>query len=177
MKGDFVVKLLEVINEIGIATGEFIDHLPAYKGFRYRSFQFPRYGARRVKVGFYNLKKRGLIKDVGDRRFAFTKKGGTWYAKSTKRYFIKTHPEWDLKWRVIIFDIPKELHRERIKFRYWLKSLGFFPLQESVFVFPYPCEEELGDICARLKISEYIDVLIAESAGFREEEIKEYYEL
>ena len=50
-------------------------------------------------------------------------------------------------------------------------------LQESVFVFPYSCEEEISDISGELKITDYIDVITAESIGFKEKEFLKIFNL
>lgn len=51
--------------------------------------------------------------------------------------------KWDRRWRVVIFDIPNKYNRVRDIFRMRLKQLGLFPLQESVYVSPCPCFEEV----------------------------------
>lgn len=54
---------------------------------------------------------------------------------------IKKPKHWDGKWRVIIFDI-KELRRgDRDRLRVQLRRLGFARLQQSVWIYPYHCEE------------------------------------
>ena len=50
-------------------------------------------------------------------------------------------------------------------------------IQRSVFVFPYPCEEELSDICEQLQIGDYVDMVTAESIGSREEELIKLFKL
>ncbi len=54
---------------------------------------------------------------------------------------------WDRKWRVIVFDIPDKKRKVRDQIRYLFKLAGFYLLQESVWVYPYDCE----DIIALLK--------------------------
>lgn len=54
---------------------------------------------------------------------------------------------WDGKWRVIIFDIPDKKRSVRDQIRSLFKSADFYLLQESVWVYPYDCE----DIIALLK--------------------------
>ncbi len=51
--------------------------------------------------------------------------------------------KWDGLWRIVIFDIPDKDKSAREGLRERLKAMGFYPLQKSVFVFPYPCEEEI----------------------------------
>ena len=50
---------------------------------------------------------------------------------------------WDKKWRVVIFDIEEKYKGLRDAFRLRLGQLGFYQLQESVYVSPYPCFNEV----------------------------------
>lgn len=50
---------------------------------------------------------------------------------------------WDRRWRVVIFDIPNSAKRVRDIFRIRLKQLGLYRLQESVYVSPHPCFDEI----------------------------------
>ena len=59
---------------------------------------------------------------------------------------IKKPPKWDGEWRIVIFDIPDRFKKAREALRKKLKDLGFIKLQESVFVFPYECEDEINFI-------------------------------
>ena len=59
---------------------------------------------------------------------------------------IKKPPKWDGEWRIVIFDIPDRFKKAREALRNKLKDLGFLKLQESVFVFPYECEDEINFI-------------------------------
>ena len=56
---------------------------------------------------------------------------------------LLTPKKWDGKWRVIIFDIPESYHHTRDIFRMRIRQLGLYFLQESVFVSPYPCFNEV----------------------------------
>lgn len=57
---------------------------------------------------------------------------------------IKRPKNWDGKYRIVIFDIVqlKKLYREA--FRGKLKELGFYRLQDSVWVIPFDCRDEIG---------------------------------
>ena len=48
---------------------------------------------------------------------------------------------WDHKWRVIIFDICEEKRGLRDMLRNQLVYIGFERLQNSVWIYPYECEE------------------------------------
>src|SRR3989339_1724517 len=59
---------------------------------------------------------------------------------------IKKPAKWDGEWRIVIFDIPERFKKAREALRKKIKDLGFVKLQESVFVFPYECEDEIDFI-------------------------------
>ncbi len=56
---------------------------------------------------------------------------------------ISIPKKWDKKWRLVVFDIPKNLNKARDILRFQLKYLGFYKLQKSIFVFPYDCRDEI----------------------------------
>ena len=68
----------------------------------------------------------------------------------------------DGKWRVVVFDIPNKKKREREMFRQKLRQLGFFPLQESVFLFPYKCEDQIDFLRETLSIRDYVRLMRVE---------------
>ncbi|MBI4067131.1 CRISPR-associated endonuclease Cas2 [Candidatus Gottesmanbacteria bacterium] len=51
--------------------------------------------------------------------------------------------KWDKRWRLVAFDIPNKYKRVRDIFRLRLEQLGLYRLQESLYVSPYPCFEEV----------------------------------
>lgn len=55
---------------------------------------------------------------------------------------IQKQVPWDGKWRMVFFDVPTS-HSARNAFREYLKSMGFFQMQKSVYVHPYPCAREV----------------------------------
>lgn len=179
MKGKFITKFLGTLRGIGYGLedlGRTLGRIK-YKGVSYSSFSGYRSYAPATRKGLYNLKTRGLIEDFDQNRFRFTSKGVQWYRRSVHTYFKEAYPRWDKKWRIVLFDIPQERHKDRRSLRRRLKYLGFRPMQKSVFVFPYPCEEELGEFCARLGVSEYVDVITAQNAGVHEEEVRKHFGL
>lgn len=55
---------------------------------------------------------------------------------------IPRQDPWDEKWRMVFFDIPAG-EKVRHVFREHLMALGFFLMQESVYVHPYPCHKQI----------------------------------
>jgi len=50
---------------------------------------------------------------------------------------------WDKIWRIVLFDVPERKRLARDVLRDKLQELGFYQLQRSVFIVPYPCREEI----------------------------------
>lgn len=70
---------------------------------------------------------------------------------------------WDGKWRIAIFDIPHYLKKSRDSLRFMLKKMGFYPLQKSVFVYPFDCQKEIEFITEWHRANKYIRFIIADS--------------
>ena len=171
---DFIKKFIQAGEQICDGLGK-LEGLITYETLYKKMYRVPDsfdIYDKNLKI----LQKRGMIRK-GKKGFRFSDRGRDWFIKSRIKYFELRNKKWDKKWRVIIFDIPEELHNERNNLRRKLKSLGFYILQKSVFVFPYPCEEELGDLCAKIGVGDYVDIIVAESIGFKEEEIKQIFAL
>jgi len=85
--------------------------------------------------------------------------------------------KWDKKWRLIIFDIPNEKRRERQTFSTKLKEIGLYPLQKSVFIYPYECRDEVDFICEFLSISRYVNYCVVDSLDKREGDLCRIFDL
>ena len=68
---------------------------------------------------------------------------------------------WDKIWRIVIFDIPKKKKFARNALREKLKALGFFQLQKSVWVCPWPCEKEVEFIVELFEVAPYVNIVKA----------------
>lgn len=74
---------------------------------------------------------------------------------------IKKPSRWDRKWRLVMFDIPHVKKRARDALRNKLRELGFYQLQKSVFIYPYPCENEIDFIAEVFNIRRHILLITA----------------
>lgn len=91
---------------------------------------------------------------------SLTKKG--WEFLAEKFPLTRRGLKWDGRWRVVIFDINEKERRQRAVLRQYLKFLGFGQLQESVWLSPFPVEEELRRFLAGKSISGEVLLLKAE---------------
>lgn len=81
---------------------------------------------------------------------------------SLRDYQLSKPLRWDRKWRVIIFDIPEYRKGLRHKVRSTLTSIGFARLQDSVWVYPYDCEDLVTLLKADFKVGKDILYLIVD---------------
>ncbi len=122
----------------------------------------------------YNLKYR--MKSVAGRLVA--KKYAVWVERDGKKYLRVTptgrkalafeqakitlknqKKKWDGRWRMVVFDVPERRRRIRNRLRAVMLEIGFVRLQDSVWVYPYDCEDFVALLKAELKIGK--DVLYA----------------
>ncbi|HEY4501352.1 MAG TPA: hypothetical protein VJI70_03810 [Candidatus Paceibacterota bacterium] len=105
----------------------------------------------------------------------FEKRGGKSYAHITpegrkilafeeQKASLKNKKKrpWDKRWRVIIFDIPEKRRRTRDRLRITMRELGFVHLQDSVWVYPYDCEDLMALLKANLKIGAAVLYMVVE---------------
>ncbi len=91
-------------------------------------------------------------------------------------YKLKKPKKWDKKWRMLIFDIKEERKRTREKIRFTLKRVGFLRLQDSVWVYPYDCEDLVTLMKADFKIGKDLLYLIVDTIE-GDNKIKNYFKL
>jgi len=78
-------------------------------------------------------------------------------------YKLQKPKRWDGKWRVLIFDIPEKRKGLRDKVRRTLTAVGFVRLQDSVWLYPYDCEDLIVLLKADFKIGKDLLYLIVDS--------------
>ena len=90
------------------------------------------------------LVKRGLLK-FENGSYRLTVEG----EKVLRRWQLSNHElkesrKWDGKWRMIIFDIPEKKRGIRKQVATLFNQAGFYRLQDSVWIYPYDCEDVIG---------------------------------
>ena len=87
------------------------------------------------------LVRSGLMTWEG-KKLRLTHKGETaLHILLAREHSTKKPQRWDGKWRLLIFDIPEYRRGLRDKIRQTLGGIGFVRLQNSVWVYPYDCED------------------------------------
>jgi DNA-binding transcriptional regulator PaaX len=91
-------------------------------------------------------------------------------------YKLKKPKHWDKKWRVLIFDIPERRKATRNRVRAVLLRLGFKRLQDSVWVYPYDCEDVLTLLKADFKVGKDMLYMVVDSIEY-DGWLREHYAL
>lgn len=120
--------------------------------------------------------QQGLLRREG-KYLRLTTKGETVLRNlSLRDYQLSKPPRWDRKWRVIIFDIPEYRKGLRQKVRSTLMKIGFARLQDSVWVYPYDCEDLVTLLKADFKVGKDILYLIVDTVE-NDRALRKYFEL
>ncbi len=72
---------------------------------------------------------------------------------------FKVQLTWDGKWRLAIWDIPEKFRKQRNQIRLFVKDLGFYRLQHSVFITPFPLPRSAVDYLGESGLDRYIRFL------------------
>lgn len=118
----------------------------------------------RLENDLRHLQERKLIRyrklENGQIEIKITAAGREKTIRSTlESLHLKIPAKWDRRWRLILFDIPQSLRKIRDMFRTKLVDLKFHPLQKSVYIIPYPCEDEINFLSIILGVEKYILLL------------------
>lgn len=135
-----------------------LSKLPSFKRAKLR-YQYRTALGRLAAQGFIVFEKRdgkqyARITDSGRKMLAFEH-------EKTKLSHAKKR-RWNGRWRVIIFDIPERRRRTRDRLRNIMQETGFVRLQDSVWVFPYDCEDFISLLKAELKIGVAVLYMVVE---------------
>lgn len=119
-----------------------------------------------INDSFTRLRERGLVEIIvinGKKVARITKRGESKLDFLDKYNFkLKIPKRWDNRWRVVIFDIKESRSKTRFLLRRTLSQIGFIRLQNSVWLFPYDCEDIISLLKADFKIGKDVLYLIVE---------------
>lgn len=88
------------------------------------------------------LIENGLMVYTKDGYIKLTKEGEIVLRRvELSKYKVEIPKKWDKKWRIVIFDIKEKRKNLRDSMRDILSQVGFVKLQNSVWVYPYDCED------------------------------------
>ena len=99
-----------------------------------------------------------------DSKLRLTQKGDRALRALRLQEFSQLRPRrWDNKWRVLIFDIPERRKGLRLRLRTTLQAIGFVRLQDSVWVYPYDCEDLITLLKADFHVGNDVLYMIVDS--------------
>ncbi|PIR83646.1 hypothetical protein COU18_03110 [Candidatus Kaiserbacteria bacterium CG10_big_fil_rev_8_21_14_0_10_51_14] len=123
---------------------------------------------QRIREAAHRLRKKKLVEFVHkDKRvyLRITEKGRV-RLRSLSFGPLPKPKRWDYKWRLVIFDIPEKKHGLRARARGIVAGFGFVRLQDSVWAYPYDCEEAIALLKAELHIGKDLLYIIADAIEY-----------
>lgn len=140
------------------------DHLRVIKE---TSAEWRKINQRSLRKAIKSLYKSKLVswieKSDGSVELTLTDKGKKKVLIFNPDSFKIAKPKkWDGKWRMIVFDIPEKRREVRDALRGHLKQMGFYELQKSVFVHPYPCDDIFDFLVEFYNIRNHVRFILAE---------------
>lgn len=140
-----------------------------------------RYTNRQIGAALYGLRRRNIIEFIKEEDGEITIKLNYKEKDKIKKFAfdilsIPKLKKWDGKWRAVIFDVPVQFNAARRAMMLKLKELGFYQLQKSVWVHPFPCEDEILFVASIFNIEKFINILVAEKI-LKEADLKKTFKL
>jgi len=124
---------------------------------------------QRIREAAYRLQKKGLVAFEHKHNRVFlriTTRGKTRLQSLVVRGPLPRPLRWDGKWRLVIFDIPEKRHSLRARARGIVAGFGFVRLQDSVWAYPYDCEEAIALLKSELHIGKDLLYIIADAIEY-----------
>lgn len=137
-------------------------------GLAYKQFKrWQKFDKRKLKQTLHRLHKQKIVKVVEKNNqlvVELTDKGKSKAAKyQLDNLQLKKPAKWDKLWRIVIFDIPEKKKAAREVLREKLKRMGFYQLQKSIFVHPYPCKTEIDLLKSSYEIEPNVALITAKT--------------
>jgi hypothetical protein len=108
------------------------------------------------------MRSQRLISDTYEHGLTITEKGRKRLSKAEfDRIEVQPLQRWDKQWRLVFYDIPEKHKVGRNALTAKLRELGFYQLQRSVWVHPFPCREVIKEVTVRFEISRYTSLVEA----------------
>ena len=108
------------------------------------------------------LVKRGLLFYNG-KHYQLTPEGESFLRRWQFADFKLEKPKkWDKKWRVMIFDIPETKRKIRNNLTLLFRQAGIHRLQNSVWIYPYDCEDIITLLKTDFGVGKYLLYMIVD---------------
>ena len=118
----------------------------------------------KIAKSFYYLKKRGYVELKNSEKgftVTITEKGREKIKlMQFKSMAIPAKGKWNNHWWLVLADVPSDPFRTYADaFRKKIKTLGFYPLQRTVWVYPFDPRDEVDFISAYYKIDRFVTIM------------------
>lgn len=87
---------------------------------------------------------------------------------------VKTRDKWDKYWRLVIYDIPEKNKVGRNALTAKLNELGFYQLQRSAWLHPFPCRDVIETVTSRYKVAAYVSYVKTFSIDNQDSIVKKF---
>ncbi|MEK7597421.1 MAG: CRISPR-associated endonuclease Cas2 [Patescibacteria group bacterium] len=156
-----------------IILGTFIKLIEEIKGIK-----LPK---TKVKRTLQQLEKRKIINLEVKNNEVYVEVEDIWNKEIIKYSIqslleLKQKSKWTGKWFLVIFDVPEIERNKRYYLRKFLKEIGFYQYQQSVYIFPYECEKEVTLIKKIIEGGKYLSYVVADKIEY-ENKLKTYFNL
>ena len=114
-----------------------------------------------------------VIKNVGgETQIEITNSGQKRILKfALEKLAVKKPKVWSGHWYLVSYDVPNSLSHLRAVIREYFRAWGFYPIQESVYLHAYPCEQVIAFFREYLGIADCVRIFqvskIEDDAEFR----------
>ncbi|MEK7088709.1 MAG: hypothetical protein AAB913_01100 [Patescibacteria group bacterium] len=121
---------------------------------------------------FFRLRKLKLIEIKEEGKFSkifLTENGREIFLRFDYENLKIENPKvWDRNFRIIVFDIPEIKRAARDSLREKMKELDFIRFNDSVWVYPFPCQKEIDFIANYWGIGKYVHFILAKDITNRD---------
>lgn len=129
----------------------------------------------RINSSLKKLIRDGYVieKNINHKKIiTLTNKGKLRYESLKQHKNIK----WDGKWRVVSFDVYEKNRKKRDLLRQELQVYGFQMMHQSIWVYPYPCDEYVALLKSDLSFGKNVQYMLVEYVDMHKE-LKEMFNL
>lgn len=106
------------------------------------------------------MKSQGLLKGKYEHGLKITAKGRLRLASAEfDNLAIGNQKQWDHIWRLVFYDVPEQYRSGRQVLTAKLQELGFFQLQQSVWIHPFPCREVVERVTTNFNLERYVSYI------------------
>lgn len=153
--GDGVIETFESAAEGNLTMGKVYEKITKSKTIQDYYEEIKNLREDNFRVTLWRLQEKGLVeKKKNSLRLSLL--GLKYFEKIKKNNSLQ---KWDNKWRIVMFDIPENLKRERNWLRGQLCNLEYKSFQKSVFIGKYPLKEDLFKEITARRLNKYVNLI------------------